>query len=137
MKQAPGFDDLSFDPSSLFQNGLTATEVGIRGCLFADAVAIASVIAMFDEGLDGPRQGSRQASTIQLRRIRKRPNGAFTRRTVLQRLMPALDLSLGPWVIRYTAHLIHLSIVGPVIEISGDVTGPVVAEQPGFCRTVA
>lgn len=32
MKQAPGFDCLSLDPFSLFQNGLAAPEVDIGQC---------------------------------------------------------------------------------------------------------
>ena len=31
MKQAPGFDGRSFDPFSLFQNGLAAPEVDVGG----------------------------------------------------------------------------------------------------------
>ena len=40
---------------------------------------------------------------------------------VLQRLVPALDLALGLRVIRCTADVLHLSVVEPFGEISGEV----------------
>ena len=97
MKQAPGFDGRSFDPFPLFQNGLASTEVDIGGGEIADALVIASVIVVIDEGLDGQLKCSWQMVV-------------FEQDAVLQRLMPALDLSLGLLVIRCAAHVIHLPI---------------------------
>ncbi len=52
MKQAPVFDGLSFDPLSLFQNGLPAPEIDIGRCEVLQALVVASVIVVIDEGID-------------------------------------------------------------------------------------
>ncbi len=52
MKQAPCFDGLSFDPLSLFQNGLAASEVDVgRGEVF-QALVVAMMVVVIDEGVD-------------------------------------------------------------------------------------
>ena len=121
MKQAPGFDRLPFDPFWLLQNSLTSSEVDIGRREVFQALVISSVIVVIDESPDGQFKCSRQMVV-------------FEQDAVLQRLMSSLDLSLDLWVIRCATHMIHLSIVEPVCEVSGDVTGPVVAEQPGFVQ---
>ena len=60
MKQAPVFNGLPLDPFSLFQNGLASTEVDVGGREVFQALVIASVIVVIDEGLDGQLQGSGQ-----------------------------------------------------------------------------
>ncbi len=87
MKQAPGFDCLSFDPVSLFQNGLAASEVDIGRCKVLQALVVASVVVMIDEGVDLVSQIAGQVIVLQ-------------QDAVLQGLMPALDLALGLRVIR-------------------------------------
>ena len=52
MKQASRFDGLLFDPFSLFQDGLAAPEVDIRRREVLQALVIASVVVMLDEGID-------------------------------------------------------------------------------------
>ncbi len=52
MKQAPVFDGLSFDPFSLFQNGLPTPEIDIGRCAVLQALVVASVIVVIDEGID-------------------------------------------------------------------------------------
>jgi len=52
IKQAPVFDGLSFDPFSLQQDGLTASEVDIGRCEIAQALVIAVVIVMLNERID-------------------------------------------------------------------------------------
>ena len=86
MKQAPGFDSLSLDPFSLFQDGLAAPEVDIgRGEVLQALVAL-SVIVMLDEGVDLLPEIAGQEVVRQ-------------QDAVLQGLMPALDLALGLRVI--------------------------------------
>ena len=51
MMQAPGFDGLSFDPFSLFQDGLTTTEVNIGRGQIVDTLVIALVVVMTCNGL--------------------------------------------------------------------------------------
>ena len=52
MKQAPGFDCLPFDPFSLFQNGLASIEVDIGGGEVLQALMVAPMIVVIDEGID-------------------------------------------------------------------------------------
>ena len=50
--QAPLFDCLSFDPFSLFDDGLRSAEVGVCRCHIGQALVIAAVIVVLDKGLD-------------------------------------------------------------------------------------
>ena len=75
MKQAPGFDCLSFDPFSLFQDGLAAPEVDIGRGKVLQALVIAPVIVVLDEGFDLPPQVAEQVVV-------------FQQDTVLQGMMP-------------------------------------------------
>ena len=52
MKQAPGFDSLSFYPFSLLQDGLTAPEVDVGRGEVLQALVIAPMVVMLDEGVD-------------------------------------------------------------------------------------
>ena len=52
MKQAPGFDGLSFDPFSLFQNGLAAPEVDIGRGEVLQALVVAPMVVIIDKGID-------------------------------------------------------------------------------------
>ena len=50
--QASLFERLSFDPFSLLQDGFVATEVDVGWCDVVQALVIALVIVMIDEGFD-------------------------------------------------------------------------------------
>ena len=50
--QAPLFDCLSFDPFSLFDDGLCSAEVCVRRCHIGQALVISAVIIALDEGFD-------------------------------------------------------------------------------------
>ena len=50
--QASRFECLSFDPFSLFQNGFVTAEVDVGRCDVVDALVIALVIVVVDEGFD-------------------------------------------------------------------------------------
>lgn len=52
MSQAPMFDSLSLGPFSLFDDGLSSTEVGIGGCNVAQALVVTLVVVVVDEGFD-------------------------------------------------------------------------------------
>lgn len=52
MKQAPGFDSLSFDPFALLQDGLAAPEVDVGRGDVLQALVIAAMVVMFDKGID-------------------------------------------------------------------------------------
>ena len=51
---------------------------------------------------------------------------------VLERLMPTLNLALGLGMVGCAASMIHALLVEPFSEISGDVAGAIVRQQPGF-----
>jgi len=57
--------------------------------------------------------------------------------SVLQGLMPALDLALGLWVPGRATDVIHALVGKPVGQFAGDVAAAIVAEQPGRWMTVA
>ena len=50
--QAPIFDSLSFDPFTLFDDGLCPAEVGVGGRYVVQALVIALMVVVFDERLD-------------------------------------------------------------------------------------
>ena len=50
--QAPIFDSLSFDPFTLFDDGLCPAEVGIGGRDVVQALVIALMVVMLDERFD-------------------------------------------------------------------------------------
>ncbi len=52
MLQAPLFDGLSFDPFSVQQDGLATPEVDIGGGEIVQALVIAPMVVMIDEGRD-------------------------------------------------------------------------------------
>ena len=126
MKQAPGFDGLSFDPFSLFQNGLAAPEVDVGRREVLQALVVAPMVVVFDEGVDLLSEIAGQVVILQ-------------QDAVLEGLVPALDLALGLGVIRGATDVIHLPIFQPICQLTRDVTRPVVTKQPrlvqiGTCR---
>ena len=52
MLQAPIFDGLSFDPFTLFDDGLCSSEVGVCRRHIVQALVVALVVVMCDERLD-------------------------------------------------------------------------------------
>ena len=87
MMQSPCFDGLSFDPFSLFQDGLTTTEVNISWGQIVDALVIALVVVMIHEVFDASLKVSGEEVV-------------FQQDTVLQGLMPSFNFALGLGVIR-------------------------------------
>ena len=60
MLQAPMFDGRSFDPFSLFDDGLGPAEVGIGGRHIVQALVVALVIVVLDERFDLALEIARQ-----------------------------------------------------------------------------
>ena len=50
--QASRFECLSFDPFALFQNGFVTAKVDVGRCDVVDALVVALMIVVVDEGLD-------------------------------------------------------------------------------------
>jgi hypothetical protein len=86
---------------------LSSAEVDIGWCEVVDALMIADVIVVFNEGPYLPFEIARQVVIVE-------------QNAILQGLMPALDLSLGLGMIRSTAHMLHT----------------VLFEPPGLTRTI-
>ena len=116
MKQASRFDGLSFDPFSLFQNGLSAPEVDIGRGEVLQALVIAPVVVMIDKGVDLLSEITRQIVV-------------FQQDTVLEGLMPSLDLTLRLRVIWSAADMVHLLIFEPIGQLARYVACAVVRQQ--------
>ena len=85
--QAPMLDSLSFDPFPPFYDGAGPAEVGVGGRHVVQALVVALVVVVLDEGLDLGLEVSGQEVV-------------FQEDAVLQGLVPALDLALR---LRYNA----------------------------------
>ena len=81
VKQAPGFDCFLFDPFALYENGFVPAEVDIGGCDIVQALVIALVIVVMDEGCDLSFEVTWQEVV-------------FQQDAVLEGLVPAFDLAL-------------------------------------------
>jgi hypothetical protein len=77
-----GLPNFGVDPFSCLQDGLAASEVDVGRCEIAEALVIAPVVVVIDEGADLRFEVARQEVV-------------FEQDAVLQRLVPALDLALG------------------------------------------
>lgn len=116
MKQAALCDGFAFYPFPFQHDDVAAPEVDVGGCEIADALVVAAVIIMIDEGRYLPLQISGQEVV-------------FEQDAVLERLMPALDLALGLRVKRRSANMAHAVGVDPLGEFGGDVGRAVVAKS--------
>ena len=94
--QQAAIGDCPFD-----QNGLAAPEVDVGGRQVGDALVISQVIVVGDEGRDLGFEIARQVIV-------------FEQDAVLERLMSALDLSLGHRVIRRATGMLHVLAVEPL-----------------------
>ena len=74
-----------------------------------------------DEGVNLPFEIARQVVVVE-------------QDAVLQGLVPSLDLSLGLWMIRGAAHVLHALGFEPLAQITRDVTRSGVAQKPGPLR---
>jgi hypothetical protein len=115
--QAAMLDGLAFDPFAVFEDGLGSAEVGISRCHIVEALVVTLVIVVLDEGFDAGFQIAGQEVV-------------FQQNPVLQGLVPAFDLALGLGVERGAANMGHLLGLNVFGQITGDVAGPIVAEQP-------
>ncbi len=116
--QAPMFDRLSLDPSTLFDDGTGSAEVGIGGRHIVQALVVALVIVVLDERVDLAFEVAGQEVV-------------FEQDAVLQCLVPALDLSLCLRMERCPAHVAHPLGFDVVRQLAGNVAGTIVAEQAG------
>jgi hypothetical protein len=116
--QAPMFDGLPFDPFALLDDGLGPAEVGVGGRHVVQALVVAPVIVVLDERRDLAFEVSGQEVVLQ-------------QDAVFQRLVPALDLTLGLRMERGAANMAHVLGVDVVRQFAGDVARAIITEQPG------
>lgn len=115
MLQAAVCDGGEFDASAFGEDILRSTEVNVGRCEVIDALMIADVIVVLDEG---PNLALKVSWQIVV----------FEQNAVLQGLVPALDLALGLWVIRRSPHMLHALVLEPVSQIAGNIGPAIVAE---------
>ena len=108
MKQAALSDGFAFDPFPFQPDDVAAPEVDVGGCEIADALVVSAVVVMIDEGRDLLLEITRQKVV-------------FEQDAVLERLMPALDLTLGLGMARSTACVVHAVVGEPCCKVGRDV----------------
>ena len=113
--QAPGVDSLLFDPFSLFQDGLSPSEVDIGRGQIIDALVIAVGVVVIHEGFNAGLKISGEEVVFQQDAV-----------------VPSFNLALGLGVIRCAPDMAHALVLQPISQITGDVAGTVVRSQPGF-----
>ena len=124
MKQAPLFECFSFDPFSSLDDGCCSAEVGVGRCHVVEALVVALVVVMLDEGLDLALQIAGQEVVLQ-------------QNTVLECLVPAFDLALRLRMERCASHMIHAVLAKIVGQFLSDVAGALSDSRRGLCLTLA
>ena len=108
MLQAAVCDGSKFDAFAFYKDRLRSAEVDVGRCEVVDALMIADVIVMFDEGVDLPFEISGQIIVVE-------------QNAVLHGLVPALDLSLGLGMIRRPAYMLHALVLEPLGQAARNV----------------
>ena len=106
MLQATVCDGGPLDAVSFGEDRLGSSKIDVSGCEVVDALVIADVIVVLDEGGDLLLEISGQVVVVE-------------QNAVLQGLMPALDLSLGLWMIRGAAYMLHAFVLDPMPQAPG------------------
>ena len=108
MLQAAIGDSLAFDPFAFEENGLAALKVDVGQGEIAEALMVAAMVVVLDEGRDLAFEIAGQVVV-------------FQQDAVIQRLMPAFDFALCPGMVGRTAEMAHALAVQPFSEAGGDV----------------
>jgi hypothetical protein len=106
--QATVCDGLSFDPFSFCQDGGAASEVDLGRGGIIDALVVAVVVVVVDEGLDLGFESAGEKVVLQ-------------HDAVLQGLVPALDLALGHRMIGGAANVLDVLVAQPCGQVAGDI----------------
>ena len=115
--QEPLVKSVSFDPFSVLQDLIAASEVDVGRCQVLQAFMVSAMIVVADEPADLALQVTGQEVV-------------FQEDAVLQGLVPSLDLTLGLWMVWSTTNMIHAFVIEPFGEFGGDVTGTIIRQQP-------
>ena len=108
MVQAALFYGAFLDPFSPFDDGCRSTEVSVGRCDVAEALVIAPMVVVLDEGADLDLEVTRQIVVLE-------------QDAVLQCLMPAFDFALRLGMMRGTPDMIHALRTEPLGQIGRDV----------------
>ncbi len=98
----------AFDPFAFEEDGLSAPEVDVSRSEIAEALVIASLVVVLDEGRDLAFEIAGQVVVLK-------------QDAVLERLMPALDLALGLRMVGRSANMLDILLIQPLREIRRDV----------------
>ncbi len=104
MLQATICDCLAFDPFAFEEDGLGPPEVDVSRSEIVEALVIAGMVVVLDEGGDLAFEIAGQVVVLK-------------QDAVLERLMPALDLALGLRMVRGSADMLDVLLVQPLREI--------------------
>ena len=117
VEQASLMDGVTLDAVSFGQDGGGATAVDVGGSEVAQALVAAPVVVVLDEGGELGLELAGQVVVLE-------------QDPVLQRLVPALDFSLGLRVTGRATDVLDPLIREPVCEIARNVARAIVREQP-------
>ena len=106
--QATVCDGLALDPFAFEEDGLGAPEVDVSRSEIAEALVIAGMVVVLDEGRDLAFEIAGQVVVLE-------------QDAVLERLMPALDLALGLGMERRSADMLDAPLVQPIGKVARDV----------------
>jgi hypothetical protein len=106
--QATIGDGLAFDPFAFEEDGLSASEVDVSRSEIAEALVIAGMVVVLDEGRDLAFEIAGQVVMLE-------------QDAVLERLMSALDLALGLRRERRSADMLDVPLVQPIGKVARDV----------------
>lgn len=118
MQQAARLDCPGFDFLSWFENVFSPAGINIGWGEIAQALVVAVVVVVVDEGGHGFLERPGQVVILE-------------QDAVFQGLLPALDLALCLRMPGSTADMVHALVGGPIGQLAGDAAAAIVAEQPG------
>ena len=119
MLQATVCNSGPLDALAFCEDCLSSPEVDIGRSEVVEALVIADVVIVLDEGVDLPFEITGQIVVVE-------------QDAALQGLVPTLDLALGLRMVGRTSNVAHAIIIEPFCEIGRDVARSVVAQETGF-----
>jgi len=106
--QATVCDCLALDPFAFEEDGLGPPEVDVSRSEIAEALVIAGMVVVLDEGRDLAFEIAGQVVMLE-------------QDAVLERLMPALDFALGLRMERRSADMLDVPLVQPIGKVARDI----------------
>src|SRR5882757_2379269 len=116
MLQATVCNSGTLDVQAFCEDGLSSPEVDISRSEVVEALVIADVVIVRDEGVDLPFEITGQIVVVQ-------------QDAALQGLVPTLNLTLGLRVIRRPTHMQHSLVLEPTGQIASHVRCAIVREK--------